>query len=288
MAFGQKFDKASAEKSSDDVSTASIWGFPAGSTTIRLLDDLDDWTEYWEHYDQAVKRYFPCTGEQSTCKGCTNNMSSSHRWLANAFIVETDGKAKPGYVNLFKFPKSIMTKVIRHADRKGTLLTHDYEVIRSGSGMDTEYDLERGDESDFDFDKQEAFKLNHEETLQTVYDEYMTASANANNATVVVNNSTSVAKPKASSPITVKGEKSTPSAEQVAAAEAGDPPSEPQAPASTDEGNEEEDMILSEEQIRAMNYEEVTSLAKKAGMEVPEDLSTNVEVADWLISEISD
>lgn len=270
LALGRKFDRDSAEKESTTVSTASIWGFPAGSTTVRFLDELDDWTEYWEHYDANEKKFFPCNGDRNKCFGCVNGLNASHRWLANAYIVSTDApKAKAGYVNLYKVPKSLMSKFIRHYDRKGSVTINDYEVIRLGSGIDTEYDLERGDESDFDFDAHAPNVVNHEEALLIQYNEYYNPQASA----------------EVDDEVPPPAKASKPAAAQAEKKDIGDPPSEPQQTESSDESDEE---ILTEEEIMKMNFEELEDLAKRAGLELPASLTEATELAEWIVKEVGE
>jgi len=276
MQFGKKFDRNSAVKeASTELSGLNIWGFQSGATVVRLLDDLEDWTEYWEHYDPTHKKYFPCTGDRSSCNGCVTGLNSSHKWLANAFVVSAD-TGSTGYVNLYKFPKSIITKVMRHADKRGTLLSNEYEIFKSGTGKDTEYDLERGAEGDFDFDKYLPQAVSHEDALMAAYEEYMAAFTNV------------------STPTEAPAERTRAPREPVAAAPAPahlraavtDPPSEPQAPVAVAEVVEAGEEILDEDEILAMEFAELVELAKRAGLDVPESFVDAEETARWLIDTI--
>lgn len=299
MAFGTKFDRDTAEKQSGDVSTSSIWGFQEGSTVIRLLDDLDDWTMYWEHYDANKKKFLPCTGDRQRCPGCTQDLNSSQRWLANAYVVDTDTKQKPGYVNLYKVPKSLMSKVMRHYDRIGTLQDHDFEVIRDGNGKDTEYDLERQDKADFDFAKYEGSMLDHEEALQAAWDDYVNADVEVTQEEPsrlrAKRDAERPTKRRVRSAEEVEREEDAPSTRRApakkgmtdleAAAAGEDPPTEPQQPESSDEAAEE---IITEESIRAMGWDQLFSLAERAGLHVPVTLSEADELSNWLIETLAD
>lgn len=285
MAFGSKFDRESAEGGGEgSVSTASIWNFQAGSTIVRFLDDLEDWTEYWEHYDRGAGKngaFFPCTGDRASCPGCVNGMDSSHKWLVNAYVIDCDAeKGGKGYTNLYKFPKSLMAKVMRHFDRIGTLKDHDFEIIRTGTGKDTEYDMERGEKTDFDFDTRAPHMLDHEETLQAVYDAYTGKR--------VAEKVTSAAAPKASEPVTTVGSNAKMTEEQAKAAEAGDPPSEPsaaEAPAAQTEGDESE---FTEDDLRKMEKDDLEALIKRAGLDKPDHLDSANDMVDWLIETLGE
>lgn len=269
MQFGKKFDAASAEKeSSTNVSGLTIWNFKAGSTIVRLTDDLEDWTEYWEHYDPTYKKYFPCTGERSTCQGCVLNLNSSHKWLANAFVVSADN-GTAGYVNLYKFPKSIITKVMRHHDRRGSLLSDEYEIIKIGQGMDTEYDLERGDSPAFDYDTYAAQAVNHEAALQAAFEEYMAAFSG---------DVPKAAPARAAAPV-----KEVPALKF----DAGDPPSKPQAPVAVAEVTEA-DENLTEDDVLKMEFADLVALANRAGLDVPENFVEADQVSAWLIESLGE
>ena len=280
MAFGKKFDRNSVDReTSTDVSGFRIAGFPSGSTVIRLLDELDDWTEYWEHYDQNIKKYFPCSGRNNGCVGCSQDLRSSRKWLANAYVVSSDKSASVGYVNLYKFPATIINKFVRHSDRRGSLLSDDYEVIRTGQALDTEYDLERGDDAKFDFDQYQPKRVDHEAALTSAYDEYMAEFSRVVPEAPVERE----IQVRAASTYQVRAPREPVAAAPapvVRAAVAQDPPSEPQAPAAE---AEEDGEVLSEDQIMNMEFADLVQLAQRAGLDVPEDFVEADQVGAWLI-----
>src|SRR5690242_18836978 len=74
--------------------------FQKGDKTLRFLEEMNDWTIFYDHFNQAKRRSFPCTGDKKTCPGCTaeneRDASASKRYLVNAVEPST------GYVNLWK------------------------------------------------------------------------------------------------------------------------------------------------------------------------------------------
>jgi hypothetical protein len=102
-----------------------------GSLVVRFLTEPDGWVMFFEHYD-AVRKFYPCT--DTGCPGCAEGDRPSQRYLTNA--VDVDENA----VIPLLLPKSAASSVLKKYDKYGTLLDRDYEVSRTGSGMDTEYE----------------------------------------------------------------------------------------------------------------------------------------------------
>lgn len=101
-----------------------------GSLTVRFLTEPDEWVEYHEHYDD-VRKFYPCSDD---CPGCLEGESPSKRYLANALDV-TEGKVVP-----LVLPKSLASSILKKYDKYATLMDRDYELDRSGTGFETEYD----------------------------------------------------------------------------------------------------------------------------------------------------
>lgn len=102
-----------------------------GTLTVRFLTEPTEWVTYFEHYDQ-VRKFYPCTDE---CPGCTEGERPSARYLANAVDV-----AETRVIPLV-MPKSMAASILKKYDKYATLLDRDYELSRSGTGLDTEYDV---------------------------------------------------------------------------------------------------------------------------------------------------
>lgn len=102
-----------------------------GALTVRFLTEPDEWITYFEHYD-SVRKFYPCTDD---CPGCTEGDRPSARYLANAVDI-TETRVIP-----LVMPKSMAASVLKKYDKYATLLDRDYELSRTGTGLDTEYDV---------------------------------------------------------------------------------------------------------------------------------------------------
>lgn len=106
---------------------------PADGLTVRFLTEPDRWFKFFEHYDESREddRYFPCTED---CPGCDEGISSSKRYLVNALDVE-DNRVVP-----LVLPASLASNLLKKYDKFGTMMDRNYDLSKSGSGFDTEYD----------------------------------------------------------------------------------------------------------------------------------------------------
>jgi len=112
-----------------------------GDTRVRFVTEIEDWIEYWEHFDDQAK-FFPCTEDRSSCPGCTSDSErtrkASKRYLAPVLDPRT------GRVYALKLPMDLANRLSLRNDRNGgTITNRDYTLIRSGKGLDTEYDVEQ-------------------------------------------------------------------------------------------------------------------------------------------------
>jgi len=199
-----------------------------------------------------------------------------------------------------------MSKVMRHSDRIGTLLEHDFEIIREGTGMDTEYDLERGDKYDFDFDKYLPSVVDHEEALQAAYEAYVSAGTTKVEDERPTRRAARVVRPvadeedkprrqvRSAEEVEGRGKKKKAKKEKAEKSDYAkavddelDPPSEPQQAGSGDAAAEE-DEVISEESLRAMNFKQLEQLSERAGIEIPSTIDDASELADFLIQELGE
>lgn len=299
MKFGSSFDREEAENTGSDAttSTASIWSFRDGTTVVRFLDELEGdspWTKYWEHYDQGKKTYYPCPGRE-VCPGCADGVKASKKYLVNAYVVESDHpKVKAGYVNLYKVPGSLIEKVLRRFDKYGTITDRDYEIFRTGQGLDTTYDMETGDKSSFDFAKYEDQKTDHNEALEAAWNKAFPSNDVPADVKAAAEPEPTKgirkARPKTAEQVEDEVREQKQEESDFAKAKAGktDPPSEPtvQSASADDEGDE---TVLSEESIRAMSVEELTNLYTMAGLEIENAKSGAAEdLAEYLIDTLGD
>lgn len=276
MQFGKKFDRHSVEERSTTTSgyaENAIWNFQAGETMVTFLEDLDNWTEYWEHYDANANKFFPCPGRDNGCPGCEAKLRSAQKWLVTAYVIETDSdKISAGEVYLFKIPKSLMNKVVRNADKAGTLLEHDYVIIRMGEGLDTEYDLDRSDRTDTNVAKYSDKIVDHQEAMAASYQEY-TGKAEGN---------TEAEEKPVSRLAERRAARESKTTHPVKMMEDPGPPSKPRAPRIVRDEPEE----ISVSAIMKMEFDQIAKLAERAGLDMPEDVSEASELANWLIDEL--
>ena len=125
-------------------------GLRDGETRVRFLAEIPDWEDYWEHFDETVK-FFPCTGNKSECPGCTSQIErtakASHKYLAPVLDPKT------GKVWGLKMGIDLANRLSLRNDRNnGTITNRDYTLIRSGDGLETEYDVEQEERVAIDLD----------------------------------------------------------------------------------------------------------------------------------------
>lgn len=234
MRFGTK--KADVEETDSDG--LYLRNFKDGDTKVRFLQETDDWIEFREHYTSDKKSY-PCTRDKDTCPGCTSDSDdearSSRKYATNVLVV------KGNYVAPYRVPISLAKKMFARAERnEGTITNRDYIVMRSGKGLDTEYDVEGDDKYEVNLKTLLKDGQDIEEILEKAFEE---------NAPVD-------GKPKSS---TLARERKQDDA----------PPSE--AEAKSESAGDSENIVLDEDTLFDMNVADLRKLAVKAGVDVPDD-----------------
>lgn len=285
MKFGTKATRDEIEKASEGGGYEnSIWNFRPGSTTVRFLEEIGnkEWTSYWEHYDGLKRKFFPCPGKDEGCPGCEAGNKASKKYLVNLLIQSSDDdKVKSGYVNLYKVPASLVSKIMRRDDRYQTVCDRDYEVIRMGSGMDTEYDLETGDKSHVDIESYLDQFTDHEAALQTAWESY--AGKEKPKAKVAAK---PVRKDEDEETETFRAKAERQRAERQD--DAGDPPSEPRPQSESADGGADDEEVLSEDAVRSMSIDQLHTLYSRTGLAVPAEAKTAEELADYLIEKLGE
>lgn len=99
---------------------------------VRFLTEPDEWFEYYEHFDEGKKRFYVCT---DNCPYCADDARASKRALASVVIVD-EGKVVP-----LALPANLVGRLLNKYDKYNTMIDRDYELIRTGTGFDTEYDV---------------------------------------------------------------------------------------------------------------------------------------------------
>lgn len=237
MQFGQKKKDAPEEVSSDGM---YLRNFKDGEVTVRFLEECDEWIVFREHYT-AERKSFPCTGDRDSCPGCTSDddqvARSSRKYATNIWL------PKNNMVLPFRIPITLAKRLFARAERNdGTITNRDYVVMRSGKGLEVEYDVEADDKYTVDLKPLLAQAKDIQEILQSSYDEIW--------GDAKPEKTSALAKPKTE----VKEE----SAEEVF-------PSEPEVASATTS----DDLVIDEDALYDMGLPELVVLAEKEGLVLP-------------------
>lgn len=156
MAIGQKVGSMKALKQSlQKGGSGGAWikYIPKnGMLNVRFIQEPEEWVNYVEHYDQTIRKSYPCNGETS-CPGCVSGERKSYRYLANC--VDTDNDR----VIPLQLPKDLANRLVVKYEKWGTLIDRDIELTRSGEGLDTVYDLDAGAQDRKKIDKYQPLDL---------------------------------------------------------------------------------------------------------------------------------
>lgn len=277
MQFGTKLKDVTASPSGG--SGKWIKTFREGETKVRFLQETDDWVVYWEHYNPAGTA-FPCTGDKQSCPGCTSDnerMSKASRKTAvNVLVGE--------YIDVYKLTTKLANRLVSRAERNdGTITDREYTIIRTGSGLDTEYDVEGGAAVSIDV---AAYQLNDiPQMLATQFRENFPdeeadrfiAAAEAKQKAKGVHAGEVMAKiTPAAAPAPAAG-----GAVHADGNSYGDkvPPSEP---AAQQNAGAQEEQEISIDQLKSMTPDQLRTLCASSGAEVPAELSTQAEIIGWM------
>lgn len=272
MAFGAKVKDAPSNMVSGGGDGNNRWikYFGKGETTVHFLEELSEWTVYYEHFHQSKQRSFPCTGDRGSCPGCTSENEkesrASKRYLVNCL--------KDGYVDLYKIPTSCWDDLNRFADKDGgTILARDYTIVRYEKDNGTGYSVDREDKVEVNPRLHAENMQDHQEALLAAYEEVWGKI-----------DPSGAEEPQVKPKRTAK--KVAPKVEPLDYEENEDnPPSEPEAPADEDEAAQE-DVEITEDQLRAMSQEELLRFYDLCGVEVPDTEDMKV-LQDSLIAALS-
>ena len=260
-------------------------------TKLRFHEEVDDWFGYFEHY--LEKQAFPCTGDRNTCPGCTHPSDSvqkaSRRYAANALWVDRNT------VYPTKLPSTVKKRCeTRSARNKGTITDRDYAIIKTGSGMDTEYDVEQEDRYQVDWSEYADQIVDVREILAQMFDEVWGEGASEKYLTLaeegreIASGGRGPRKTRETADDQIERweqEKKRPAKKAAAKPEPEEEPDEDDdepAPrraaartpakkaAAKAPAKDDEDEALTVEQLRAMKLPELTKLAEKHDIDVSE------------------
>lgn len=274
MQFGVKVSEAPA--SSDEATGSYIKYFPKdGDYRLRYLEEVDDWTRYYEHFHQGKQRSFPCTGDKKSCPGCTSpnerTASASKRFLVNALDPST------GYVDLYKIPASIKGDFDRFTDKDdGTILARDFTVVRYQEDGKTKYSLDREDREERDLTEARTYMKDHQEALKAAYVEVWGGLPGEE-----TDSDDDLPKP-------VNKEAAREAVRDQVSQKLNLPENPPTEPASEPvEAVQEEETTLSEDALRSMQPDELRALFVRCGLADPGPQYTPDQLTDLLIEALA-
>ena len=296
MKFGGKKGFVKNEAGGGEDGERWIKSFKEGESEVRFLEQMEEWTPYWEHYDQTLGSkgaFFPCTGDRDTCPGCTSEnertRNASKKYLVNAEALAP--KADTAYVDLYKITGRLAEDVeLKAARDDGDLFRRMYYVIRVGNDKNTTWHADRDDVRE-PFDP-ESFRENmqdHEEALQQMWrrafgDTDPTVDEKPARRSRRVEREEKDTEPE--QPARARRTREVPTQREpveefVPPMQSEDPPSEPQ-PAVDQVAEADDEVTLSEEELRAMEPEAIKVLIAQCGFQVIEEDDPNA-LADYLI-----
>lgn len=126
---------------------------------VRFLTEPDEWFAYQEYWDNDIRRYIP------VADGVEPPVRPSQRFLAQCVDRETD------QVIALKMPKDLANRLVLRYDRYNTITDRDYEIMRTGKGLDTSYDVTP--EAPTSFESAKYSKLDLLEILETAFNSAM-------------------------------------------------------------------------------------------------------------------
>lgn len=110
-----------------------------GTITGRFITEPDEWVSFKEVFDEVRRKSYPVPEEgMPGYPGPEDRVSN--RYLANFVITaRSDGKAPDDKVVPLQLGKDIANQLVIMYEKNGTMMDRDFELGRSGSGLDTTY-----------------------------------------------------------------------------------------------------------------------------------------------------
>ncbi len=250
-----QFGKRAADAPDAGASGNYLRNWKKGENLCRILQEIDDWTQYWEHY--KGKKSFPCTEDRDTCPGCTHEdeevQKASKKYATYAKLIKQDK------VFAMRIPATLHDRFVVRAERNnGTVTNRDYVVIKTGTGFDTEYDVDQEDKYDVNVEVElKRAPCTVQEALQDSY-------------------------------VEVWGKLPDGSAPATPAPAVADPEDKPPSkPANQSASAEQQEEVLTESAIKAMELPQLQELCKRAGLRFVED-DTKDDLVEKLLRTFGD
>lgn len=275
MKFGKNYNEE------DEAGTGGGGGdylryFKGETTTFRILQEPDDWIDYWEHFNPGGYS-FPCTRDRNSCPGCTSSNEKMKKASKKIAINVLEGE----YVNAYKIPKTVADKLSTRASRIGTVTDRDYTIYKiqtknADGSTKTDYDVEGGDKIPVDIATLQPKFRDIEEILTSMYDQSwgdpdktMQSNDNAEQTQAQQTLKEKLAAQQATTDERIKEDR-------------------PEPEWASGEKKEDPNKVWTEAELRTLPFSEILIVCSKEGMEVPEDLATSEDtnkVVDWLLDQ---
>jgi hypothetical protein len=248
MQFGQRKKDAPEEIAGDGM---YLRNFKDGEVTVRFLEECDEWIVFREHYT-AERKSFPCTGDDN-CPGCNSDdeqvKRSSRKYATNVWI------PKNNVVIPFRIPITLAKRLFARAERNdGTITNRDYVVMRTGKGLEVEYDVEADDKYTVDLKPLLAQAKDIQEILRISFEENAGGKKEQNSSLV----------------------KGKPEKDEV---EEEPLPTKPESESAADS----DDLVIDEDALYEMGLDDLLEIADKAGL-IMKDNSKKSDVIRALIA----
>ena len=266
MRFGKSAQEAAEEPGRGGQGGDFIRYLKDGDTTLRILQEPDEWTYWWEHFDQGRNISYPCPRGANDpiedCPGCSSeNEKTAKVGRKIGFNVLTSWNGTE-YVNAFKVGPTVADKLKNRHTRLNTITDRDYTITRYKTTADRyDFDVEGGTPTPVNLRKEEWKDI--EEMLVGAYEDAWGdgPQAQANRQ----------GEPREAA-VAAKVKRAAIAPQPVAVAPE-EPPFEPEK-------------VYAEEELRAMAVEDLLVLVKSnLALQVPDGLSTSNEVVDWLLTQ---
>lgn len=159
MRFGKSAKEAAQEPGRGGGSGDFIRYLKDGDTTLRILQEPDEWLYYWEHFSPAGFS-FPCPrgadDPVEDCPGCSSDnekMKKVSRKIAFNVLTSFNGVE---YVNAFKIGPMVGDKLDNRYKRFGTVTDRDYTITKYKTSAERwDFDVEGNTPTPVDLRKSE-------------------------------------------------------------------------------------------------------------------------------------
>jgi hypothetical protein len=256
-----RFGKSAAE-AAEEPSRGSGGDFikylKDGDTTMRILQEPDEWVYWWEHFSPAGFS-FPCPRgadePADVCPGCSSDnekLKKVNRKIGFNVLQSFNGVE---YVNAFKVGPTVADKLDNRYKRFGTVTDRDYTITRyKTSGDRYDFDVEGNQPAPVDLRKSEWKDL--EAMLQQAWDD---AWGDPNQAASNRRATEQATQEPKSAKVTI-------------------------APRAQQEEPPFEEKVYMEADLRKMDYDDLLKVIKDdMDMIPPSSLTTSNAVVDWLM-----